>query len=505
MQLNDVIAELNKMSTTVENFKKSNTGAYNSNVKKQLQNALDRLPDNNSGNIEYCIYTISSFNEKALDNKLQSEQNTYSKDMVSVYGVNDINDQIKDMIGKVKTVSEFKLSLDKPKNVLVYETDSITGYMVNISSESLIKMYNKFKDDGLFDLNIRKYIRNKNVDEGIKHTLDKERQNFWFYNNGLTIACSDCEVDGDKVKLYDFSIVNGGQTTNRIGNYKGDNTEKFYIPCKIIKIERENQKLYSKIAEATNSQKPINARDLKSNSPEMKMLHNWLAKENIYLEIKRGEKAKRNQKSIKNDELGQLILSFAYQQPGTARSGKKNIFENASLYNKIYRVNYEKDLIKKEFILDLIKLNENYSEIEAKIKNSSEFNENEKILLSNGKFIIMALLGLSYMIINEDVDWDLISSDVSIIKEPNFNYGRFISNYRNDDYMDKLENLVKLILYSLDATYDNCSRRNEITSVSNLFKTDKKYRETIVYDFMHLIGLKITKTEFLDASVILKR
>lgn len=505
MQLNDVIAELNKMSTTVENFKKSNTGAYNSNVKKQLQNALDRLPDNNSGNIEYCIYTISSFNEKALDNKLQSEQNTYSKDMVSVYGVNDINDQIKDMIGKVKTVSEFKLSLDKPKNVLVYETDSITGYMVNISSESLIKMYNKFKDDGLFDLNIRKYIRNKNVDEGIKHTLDKERQNFWFYNNGLTIACSDCEVDGDKVKLYDFSIVNGGQTTNRIGNYKGDNTEKFYIPCKIIKIERENQKLYSKIAEATNSQKPINARDLKSNSPEMKMLHNWLAKENIYLEIKRGEKAKRNQKSIKNDELGQLILSFAYQQPGTARSGKKNIFENASLYNKIYRVNYEKDLIKKEFILDLITLNENYSEIEAKIKNSSEFNENEKILLSNGKFIIMALLGLSYMIINEDVDWDLISSDVSIIKEPNFNYGRFISNYRNDDYMDKLENLVKLILYSLDATYDNCSRRNEITSVSNLFKTDKKYRETIVYDFMHSIGLKITKTEFLDASVILKR
>ena len=235
MQLNDVIAELNKMSTTVENFKKSNTGAYNSNVKKQLQNALDRLPDDNSGNIEYCIYTISSFNEKALDNKLQSEQNTYSKDMVSVYGVDDINVQIKDMIEKVKTVSEFKLSLDKPKNVLVYETDSITGYMVNISSESLIKMYNKFKDDGLFDLNIRKYIRNKNVDEGIKRTLDKERQNFWFYNNGLTIACSDCEVDGDKVKLYDFSIVNGGQTTNRIGNYKGDNTEKFYIPCKIRK------------------------------------------------------------------------------------------------------------------------------------------------------------------------------------------------------------------------------------------------------------------------------
>ena len=117
----------------------------------------------------------------------------------------------------------------------------------------------------------------------------------------------------------------------------------------------------------------------------------------------------------------------------------------------------------------------------------------------------MALFGLSYMIINEDIDWDLISSDVSIIKEPNFNYGRFISNYRNDDYMEKLENLVKLILYSLADTYDNCYRRNEITSISNLFKTDKKYRETIVHDFMHSIGLRTRKAEFLDTAVIFKR
>ncbi len=54
----------------------------------------------------------------------------------------------------------------------------------------------------------------------------------------------------------------------------------------------------------------------------------WLASENIYLEIKRGSKKPKKQIfnfSIKNDELGQLILSFVHQRPGTARSGKIHI------------------------------------------------------------------------------------------------------------------------------------------------------------------------------------
>ena len=38
-------------------------------------------------------------------------------------------------------------------------------------------------------------------------------------NNGLTIACNEYKVDGKFIKLYDFSIVNGGQTTNLIGTY----------------------------------------------------------------------------------------------------------------------------------------------------------------------------------------------------------------------------------------------------------------------------------------------
>ena len=62
MQLNDIVSELNKMSSTVENFSKTNTGIYNQKLKKVLQNALDRLPDENAGNVEYWIFTTSKLN-----------------------------------------------------------------------------------------------------------------------------------------------------------------------------------------------------------------------------------------------------------------------------------------------------------------------------------------------------------------------------------------------------------------------------------------------------------
>lgn len=506
MKLNDIISELNKMSSTVENFKKAYTGTYNKKLKTNLQNALDRLPDESAGNVEYCIFTTSDINQNDVTNKLHAEHNLYSKDMVSVYGVSEINSQIKELIERAKTVNEYKIEIDYPHNVLQYETDNVSGIMVNMSSESLVRMYDKFKDEGLFDLNIRKYIKNKTVDEGIKETLDKERDNFWFYNNGLTIACSEYVLDGNKVKLYDFSIVNGGQTTNRIGNYKGSNNDKFYLPCKIISIKNDDQKLYSKIAEATNSQKPINPRNLKSNSPEMKMLQRWLGKEGVYLEIKRGEKKKlKNIKSIKNDELGQLLLSFGYQQPGTARSGKRNIFENKPLYNKLYRVNYEKDPNKKEFVLDLIKLSEDYSIIEADLKNGTTISDDEKIVLSNAKYVIFSLLGLSYYIVNEDYSRDDLNNDISVLKSPDLVYSKFISNYKADDYQERLKSLIEMILDSLCDTYENCVARNEVTSISNLFKTDKKYRDSIVKDFLNVINKRTMKNEFISACEILKR
>lgn len=511
LKLDDIITELNKMSTTVENFKISNTGIYNEKLRAELQNALDRLPDGDEGNVEYNIYTISDYDETSIMNKIEAEHNTYSKEMVNVYGKDEFITKIKEKVEKLNTIEEeFTINIDQANNYLTYSNSSADGIMVNMSSNSLIKMFNKYKDEGLLDMNIRKYVKNKMVDDGIKRTLDKDRSNFWFFNNGIIIACDDYYVDGNTVKIRGFSIVNGGQTTNRIGNYKGSNHEEFFIPCKIICINNKNKNLFSKVAETTNSQKPIYPRDLKANSPEMKMLQSWLDKENIYLEIKRGEKKKNKKYKIKNDELGQLILSFVYQQPGTARSGKKTIFDNNNYYNKLYKQNYEKDINKKKFITDLIKLNQEYIYVEEKLKNDTakyptKLNNEQKIILKNAKYIFISLFGISYFLENGDIDLNDIISDPEIVTTQDFIYGKFINNYRKDDFEEKITALIVQIIYCLEEIYNRQLSTGSITSVSNLFKTDKKYRELIVRHTLQNLNMPYHKGQFDSCIEIFKR
>lgn len=298
-------------------------------------------------------------------------------------------------------------------------------------STSIIQLYNKYAGKGLFDLNIRKYIRNTLVDSGIKAALDKDRENFWFLNNGIIIACQDFEIDGDTVQLFDFSIVNGGQTTTLISTYKGTNTKEFYIPCKIVstKEDKSVSTFFTKIAEAANSQKPIYARDLKSNSPEMRTLKGLLDREDVFLEIKRGIKPSKTYRyNIKNDELAQLILSFAYQRPGTARSGKQKIFDN-DLYPKLFKVNYFDDPGKKGFLLDIIDLYDRFKIIEKKYKQDNLLTEMQLEILKNGRQVIFALMGVVYRLANNDIKENDLKNNPSDLKVIPFNYGKFISNY----------------------------------------------------------------------------
>ena len=494
LSFNEIIAELDKMYSTVQNFRNANTGSYNERLRKALQNALDRLPEENSDNIEYNIFTTAPVDINGAVSKINNTQHGFSAESVKIFIESDIEKEIKNVLESLDMVQYEKIQIDKPKNFLEYESDKNRGIMCNVLSSSIIKLYNKYAGKGLFDLNIRKYIRNTLVDTGIKNTLDKDRQNFWFLNNGIIIACKDYEVDGDRISLEEFSIVNGGQTTTLISTYKGSNTQEFYIPCKIVAAKREDpsHEFFTKIAEATNSQKPIYARDLKSNTPEMLTLGRLLEKEGIYLEIKRGVKTPKNCKStIKNDELAQLILSFAFQRPGTSRSGKKAIFENSDLYAQLFKVNYFDDSGKKQFLLDIIDLYDRYKVIEKKYKENNSLSEIQLEILKNGKQVIFALMGAVYRLANKDISELDLQNTPRDLKSIPFKYAGYISNYNGDDIDMKLDRMIVDIVKILADSYQMAYQNKQTTSVSNFFKTDAKYYDDIVTKFGDSLSLLI--------------
>ena len=493
LSFDQIITELSKMYSTVQNFKHAHTGSYNDRLKKALQNALDRLPDESIDNIEYNIFTTAPIDINGAINKINNTTHEFPSDAVTIYTSDHIEKEIQKAQSQLPTVKYEKIKIDKAKNYLEYESDDLYGIQCNVLSASVIQLYNKYAGNGLFDLNIRKYIRSTLVDSGVNRTLDSDRENFWFLNNGIIIACTDFKVDGDTVKLTDFSIVNGGQTTYLIGTYKGTNTKEFYIPCKIVATKDENQAahFYTKIAEATNSQKPIYPRDLKSNAPEMVKLQTWLKQEGVSLEIKRGSKIKGSFKyTIKNDELGQILLSFAHQQPGTSRSGKKKIFDTASTYDKLFKVNYERDPDKKRFIKDIIELNNRYDEIEKKYKISG-LNPIQTEVLKNGKQVIFALMGVCYRLSNADItENDIINNPKSILSIP-FVYGPILSNYHGDDIEKKIDRIVRDIVMIVADAYLNAYNSGQTTSVSNYMKTDQRYYNDIVAKFEQALSMMV--------------
>lgn len=481
IKVNDVVSEIEKMINTLEDFSKNNTSTYNREVKKLLRNALDRLPDESEGNIEIIFASKAKFNEKNVLKKLENNSsNTYSE--ISFINEEDLNKLITDISENLDVIPEFKFEIDRSKNFLEYESENYEGIIVNVNANSLKSAFEKFESEGLFNLNIRRYIRSKSVDDAIVASIKNDPSDFWFLNNGITIACNDFFVDGDNVKVYDFSIVNGGQTTTLIAKYLNNLNSNMFLMCKIIKSTEDldtldSMKFFNNIAEATNSQKPIQPKDLKANAPEMIRLHRLLLESNIFLEIKRGIGAPRKyENKINNEQFAQIYYSFVHQKPGTSRSNKKSLFSNNNHYKSIFYTNFSKDKDKTNFIVDLIDLNKRVDNEIQNIKELKELNLDQMNILSNAKQHIIAIIGFIYRIINNDInfrkEFDLSSND--------FKFGEFLSNYELDDINDQINDLIVDIVLDLTDTYEVQYERGYVTSPSNFFKTDKKYHDVII-------------------------
>lgn len=174
-------------------------------------------------------------------------------------------------------------------------------------------------------------------------------ENFWYYNNGITIIAKDISFDAaspNTINLNSFSIVNGAQTTSCLGlflkeakknhdDHKIDQLKKVHILTRILKVSDE--KMRQSIAIFNNTQTPITHRDMVANRPEQVKLNQWLMNDNypqIYVEIRRGARTPSNfnkgitHRIIKNEELAQLAYAGFLQMPFTAKDKKSALFNN---------------------------------------------------------------------------------------------------------------------------------------------------------------------------------
>jgi len=183
----EAIAVFDKIIRTIEDFDNNEYGKYSKKLVSSYLNALDSVDDYNTIEIILCTNTLLSDRIKNnLETELQKDK--YSNYKCIVYDAEEIERRKEIFEIESEFVDEDKLKTTEANNYLYFEnSEGNKGYIFNVKASSIKKLYDKHTSKSLFSYNLRDFIGNKSVDNGINETISSERNNFWFYNNGITI------------------------------------------------------------------------------------------------------------------------------------------------------------------------------------------------------------------------------------------------------------------------------------------------------------------------------
>ncbi|MEE3485622.1 MAG: AIPR family protein [Bacteroidales bacterium] len=461
----------------VEGFNEKLVTAYKNAVSQMEEKAVFKV----------VFFTSYKPRTKKEQNKIEKaasilKENKFIEDVEFNFG-NDIEQQIESCDNQKLCVDTDKLEIDDKDNYLKYEESII----VNISARSLQDLQNR-RRNGLLGMNLRYFIKQKAVDAGIADTIKKEPQNFWYKNNGLLIVCDDYKIDGKELKLTNFSIVNGGQTTNRIGNL--DITNDFYLQCKVVKINgasrEESDALIAEIAKATNSQKPIKKADIKANSKEQLELHRRLEKINVFYMTKKGDKIPSTLypwQVTTLEKLGKIAIATVVQLPGTARSNSQRMYDD-DIYYLIFSKTHER------FLADSLKVSYYYDQFTRKGPKEGLDKETALPMVANGKTFQMACIAFLGKIRSSVFDYNSIAG---ALKDPdqakailrNMGDMEFLIKNKIDDEQECFFEIFRIIAdevlgYCYGNALEKATQEQAALAPSNYLKLDQNYFKDII-------------------------
>lgn len=256
--------------------------------------------------------------------------------------------------------------------------DDQSAVICNINGFDLAVLNNKYYSTEigrniLFGHNLRESLNPKSSKsyKGMLETIKKCPDNFWYYNNGITIVAEEVKpkTDGEgktSIRLKRFSIVNGAQTTSSLGLILQEATrnrdvelenslKKAFVIARILKVN--NPDTENAVAIFNNTQNPITSRDMVANNTEQRLLYEKLmdvSYPQIFMEIRRGSKIPQSfnrafvHRKTTNEGLAQLAYAGFFLQPFTAKDKKaalfnndisQNLFTMNEIYHKVF--NYD--------------------------------------------------------------------------------------------------------------------------------------------------------------------
>lgn len=198
----------------------------------------------------------------------------------------------------------------------------------------------------LLQRNIRRFLGHANrVNADIRNTLlDQDRSDrFYFYNNGITLVCDRFDYNAFQssdyqVQLKNVQVINGGQTCKTIQRTLKENGgqvgESAYVMARIYQLPDESDEVVQEITKATNSQSPVDLRDLRSNDEVQRTLE--LGIKDLGFSYKRHrEEGSSGPEIITSATVAEAVLAIWRRRPHQAKYRRREHF--GRLYDLIFK------------------------------------------------------------------------------------------------------------------------------------------------------------------------
>jgi hypothetical protein len=201
--------------------------------------------------------------------------------------------------------------------------------------------------DGLLNRNIRNYLglNSNRINAEIQNTLvGDKRDNFYFYNNGITMICSkfannELQETNWKVRVNDLQIINGGQTCKTIQHTIKNNLNidysNAYVLVRLYELSGEGMdSLITDVTIATNSQNPVDLKDLRANDDLQKRLETAVAELGYNYKRKKDNTLFSRDTTILSSVAAESIYSIWEKKPYQAKFKKIELF--GAFYHQVF-------------------------------------------------------------------------------------------------------------------------------------------------------------------------
>lgn len=284
---------------------------------------LHNLPE--SVNVNRELQTVEEHFKKALGSHTISVRAT-ELGVGRIQHLHDAQDSHIDVKDEIQFPTDFALNQEGP---------TWSAYVASVPGSWLHTIYTKY-NDRLFSANYRGFLgggRRRRVNAGIQQSAEAQPDNFWAFNNGITILTMGVKQGKSGTLLQGISIINGAQTTGSIGSVDivRRDISNLRVLCRVI--ESSDAETIANIVRFNNTQNAITNWDQYSNDPDQKRLAAEFDELGFKYNIKRGFVGQGDQIGV--DEVIQPLLAY-HGRPQDAVRGRSQIFDRKPLYQNAF-------------------------------------------------------------------------------------------------------------------------------------------------------------------------